>query len=56
MSSHKTVVAEFVKLIADHENVFETPVNGVGSDVSWVDRAIGGKFYCCSVESPISDG
>ncbi|KAH8590660.1 hypothetical protein B0O99DRAFT_691438 [Bisporella sp. PMI_857] len=42
LSSRKTVIPEFVKLIADHENVFETPINGVGTDVNLFDRIIGG--------------
>jgi hypothetical protein len=44
------VIPEFVKLIADHENVFETPINGVGTDVNLFDRIIGGKspFYVSS--------
>lgn len=42
------MVPEFVKLISEHENVFEIPVNGVGSDVNWVDRIIGGMSYFVS--------
>ncbi|KUJ24005.1 uncharacterized protein LY89DRAFT_727055 [Mollisia scopiformis] len=42
LSSRKTVVSEFVRLISEHENVFEIPVNGVGSDVNWVDWIVGG--------------
>lgn len=43
-SSRKTVVSEFVKLISEHENVYETPVDGVGSDGSWVNWIIGGML------------
>ena len=42
-SSRRTAIPEFVKLISDYENVFEIPVNGVGSDVNWIDKFIGGK-------------
>ncbi|KAJ8116742.1 hypothetical protein ONZ43_g4373 [Nemania bipapillata] len=42
LTSRKTVVSEFVKLIADHENAVEIPVNGVGSDIGIVDRVLGG--------------
>jgi hypothetical protein len=42
-SSRKTVVPEFVKLISGGENVFETPLNGVGADGSWTDFVLGGR-------------
>jgi hypothetical protein len=42
-STRKTVVTEFVKLISRRENVFETPLNGVGTDGSWRDFILGGK-------------
>ncbi|KAK7993632.1 hypothetical protein PG989_007013 [Apiospora arundinis] len=42
MSSRRTVVSEFVKLIASHENVFETPIDGVGSGIGLVDPLVGG--------------
>ncbi|KAK9772948.1 putative Tle1 phospholipase domain-containing protein, partial [Seiridium cardinale] len=42
LSSRKTVVSEFVKLISDHENVVEVPVNGVGSDIGALERIKGG--------------
>ncbi|KEY72245.1 hypothetical protein S7711_00244 [Stachybotrys chartarum IBT 7711] len=42
LNSRRTVVSEFVKLISDHENVFEVQVNGVGSDISILDRIFGG--------------
>ncbi|KAK7959653.1 uncharacterized protein PG986_004507 [Apiospora aurea] len=43
LSCRKTVVSEFVTLISAHENVFETPINGVGSDIGFIDRIVGGK-------------
>ncbi|KAK6836555.1 hypothetical protein PG987_007050 [Apiospora arundinis] len=43
LSSRKTIVSEFVKLVSVHENVFETPVNGVGSDIGFIDRIVGGE-------------
>ncbi|KAK8112838.1 hypothetical protein PG984_013364 [Apiospora sp. TS-2023a] len=44
LSSRKTVVSEFAKLISIHENVFETPINGVGSDIGFIDRIVGGAW------------
>lgn len=43
LSPRKTVVSELFKLISDVENVVEIPVNGVGSDISVVDRVLGGR-------------
>lgn len=45
------MVSEFVKLISDHENVFEIPLNGVGSDINLVDRVVGGT----STRAPYPD-
>lgn len=45
LTSRKTIVSEFVKLIADHENAVEIPLNGVGSDIGIVDRILGGKSF-----------
>ncbi|KAK8029858.1 hypothetical protein PG993_011149 [Apiospora rasikravindrae] len=44
LGCRKTVVSEFVKLISTHENVFETPINGVGSDIGFIDRIVGGAW------------
>ena len=55
LSSRKTVVSEFVKLISDHENVFEIPLNGVGSDINLVDRVVGGKSYNTGCVPYLSD-
>ena len=43
LSPRKTVVSELVKLIYVEENVVEIAVNGVGSDISVVDRVLGGN-------------
>lgn len=36
-------MSEFSKLISDHENVVEIPVNGVGTDINLIDRYLGGE-------------
>jgi len=43
LSPRNTVVSELFKLISHVENAFEIPVNGVGSDISMVDRVLGGR-------------
>ncbi|RDW57752.1 hypothetical protein BP5796_12553 [Coleophoma crateriformis] len=41
-SSRKTVIPELVNLIDQDENIYETPLNGVGADGSWEDFIRGG--------------
>ncbi|KAK0744875.1 hypothetical protein B0T21DRAFT_94333 [Apiosordaria backusii] len=41
-SSRKTVVSELVDLISEDENVYEVPLNGVGSDGDLIDKIKGG--------------